>query len=117
MARQRGGKILTSVRLVHCVSADSVHYAMTRGGEWLYEMLSREAANFRCSVNAIAAGIFDTDLGQTIARAFSSRPIWVGARRNVLATLKNWPNSPAFMASDRNSYMTGEIVLSTRTIT
>jgi 3-oxoacyl-[acyl-carrier protein] reductase len=64
--------------------------------------LSREAANFGISVNAIAAGIFDTDLGNTLPeRLLQMHDFWVAkGRTGRPAELAEYA---AFMCSDRNS--------------
>jgi 3-oxoacyl-[acyl-carrier protein] reductase len=72
--------------------------------------LSREAANFGITVNAIAAGIFDTDLGHSLPEHFKQTYLsWCSAGR--LGHPRELAEFAAFMASDRNSYMTGEIVV------
>jgi 3-oxoacyl-[acyl-carrier protein] reductase len=72
--------------------------------------LSREAANFGISVNGIAAGIFDTDLGHSLPdRLIQMHDFWVAkGRKGKPAELAEFA---AFMTSDRNSFMSGEIVI------
>ncbi|PYS39115.1 MAG: beta-ketoacyl-ACP reductase, partial [Acidobacteria bacterium] len=68
MIRQRQGHILniTSIGAIRSLPT-SVHYATSKAAMIGFtKCLSREAANFGVSVNAIAAGIFDTDLAQTL---------------------------------------------------
>ena len=72
--------------------------------------LSREAANFGISVNAIAAGIFDTDLGHTLPeRLLQMHDFWVAKGR--VGRPEELAEYAAFMTSDRNSFMSGEIVI------
>jgi 3-oxoacyl-[acyl-carrier protein] reductase len=112
MARQRAGKILniSSIGALRALPT-SVHYAMTKAAvNGFTKCLSREAANFGVSVNAIAAGIFDTDLGQTLPEHFKELYLgWCAAKR--FGHPEELAEFAAFMASDRNSYMTGEIVV------
>ena len=72
--------------------------------------LSREAAQFGISVNGIAAGIFDTDLGNTLPEKFRELyTLWCSAGR--LGRAEELAEFAVFMVSDRNSYMNGEIVI------
>ena len=72
--------------------------------------LLREAANFGVSVNAIAAGIFDTDLGNTLPeKLLQMHDFWVAKGRSGRPA--ELAEIAAFMTSDRNSFMSGEIVI------
>ena len=112
MIRAKQGSILniTSVGAIRSLPT-SVHYATSKAAMIGFtKCLSREAANFGIAVNAIAAGIFDTDLGNTLPeRLLKMHDFWVSKGR---------PGRPqelaeyvAFMCSDRNSFMNGEIVI------
>jgi 3-oxoacyl-[acyl-carrier protein] reductase len=106
MMRQRKGNIvnITSIAALSTVPT-SVHYATSKAAVIGFtKCLAREVASFNITVNAIAAGIYDTDLGQSLPDA-------------MIAVYKNWvakgrmgnPSElaefAAFIASDRNSYM------------
>ena len=68
MIRERKGSILniTSVGAIRSLPT-SVHYATSKAAMIGFtKCLSREAANFGVTVNAIAAGIFDTELADTL---------------------------------------------------
>ncbi len=112
MIRERVGSILniTSVGAIRSLPT-SVHYATSKAAMIGFtKCLSREAASFGVSVNAIAAGIFDTDLGATLPeRLLQIHDHWVAKGRqgqpNELAEFA------AFMTSDRNSFMSGEVVI------
>ena len=112
MVRQRAGKILniSSIGALRSLPT-SVHYATTKAAvNGFTKCLSREAANFGITVNAIAAGIFDTDLGQTLPEHFKQAYLgWCAAGR--FGHPEELAEFAAFMASDRNSYMTGEVVV------
>jgi 3-oxoacyl-[acyl-carrier protein] reductase len=112
MIRQRGGKILniTSVGAIRALPT-SVHYATSKAAMIGFtKCLSREAANFGVSVNAIAAGIFDTDLAHTLPeRLLQMHDFWVSAGR--LGKPEELAEYAAFMVSDRNSFMNGEVVI------
>ncbi|QQS32870.1 MAG: SDR family oxidoreductase [Acidobacteriota bacterium] len=112
MLRERHGHILniTSVGAIRSLPT-SVHYATSKAAMIGFtKCLSREAANFGISVNAIAAGIFDTDLGHSLPdRLIQMHDFWVPKGRK--GDPKELAEFAAFMCSDRNSFMSGEIVI------
>lgn len=112
MIRQRSGSILniTSVGAIRALPT-SVHYATSKAAMIGFtKCLSREAANFNVTVNAIAAGIFNTDLAHTLPeRLLQMHEFWVSKGR--LGRPEELAEYAAFMVSDRNSFMNGEIVI------
>ena len=112
MIRERAGTILniTSIGAIRALPT-AVHYATSKAAMIGFtKCLAREAANFGISVNAIAAGIFDTDLGNTLPeRLLQMHDFWVSKGR--LGRPEELAEYAAFMASDRNSFMNGEIVI------
>ena len=112
MIRERTGSILniTSVGAIRSLPT-SVHYATSKAAMIGFtKCLSREAANFGVTVNAIAAGIFDTDLAHTLPeRLLQMHDFWVSKGR--LGKPEELAEYAAFMVSDRNSFMNGEVVI------
>ena len=112
MIREKAGSILniTSVGAIRSLPT-SVHYATSKAAMIGFtKCLSREAANFGVSVNAIAAGIFDTDLGHTLPeRLIQMHDFWVAKGRK--GRPEELAEYAAFMVSDRNSFMSGEVVI------
>jgi len=112
MLRERHGHILniTSVGAIRSLPT-SVHYATSKAAMIGFtKCLSREAANFGVSVNAIAAGIFDTDLGHSLPeRLIQMHDFWVPKGRK--GSPSELAEIAAFMTSDRNSFMSGEVVI------
>jgi 3-oxoacyl-[acyl-carrier protein] reductase len=112
MIRQRKGVILniTSIGAIRALPT-SVHYATSKAAVIGFtKCLSREAATFNVTVNAIAAGIFDTDLGQSLPeRLLQMHDFWVA--RGRLGRPEELAEYAAFMVSDRNSFMNGEVVI------
>src|SRR5262249_42077709 len=110
MIRQRAGTILniTSIGAIRALPT-AVHYATSKAAMIGFtKCLSREAATFGIKVNAIAAGIFDTDLAQALPeRWIQMHEFWVGR----LGKPPEIAEFAAFMCSDRNSYMNGEVVI------
>jgi 3-oxoacyl-[acyl-carrier protein] reductase len=112
MIRAREGSILniTSVGAIRSLPT-SVHYATSKAAMIGFtKCLAREAANFGVTVNAIAAGIFDTDLAHTLPeRLLQMHDFWVAKGR--LGRPEELAEYAAFMTSDRNSFMSGEVVI------
>jgi 3-oxoacyl-[acyl-carrier protein] reductase len=112
MIRQRKGSILniTSIGAIRALPT-SVHYATSKAAVIGFtKCLSREAATFGVTVNAIAAGIFDTDLAHTLPdRLLQMHDFWVS--RGRLGRPEELAEYAAFMVSDRNSFMNGEVVI------
>ncbi|MFN7946266.1 MAG: 3-oxoacyl-ACP reductase family protein [Blastocatellia bacterium] len=111
MIRQRAGNILnlSSIGAVRSLPT-AVHYATSKAAIIGFtKCLSREAASFGITVNAIAAGIFDTDLSDALPDKFLElhRAWCAKGRRGHPEELAEFA---AFMVSDKNSYMVGEIV-------
>ena len=112
MIREREGSILniTSVGAIRALPT-SVHYATSKSAMIGFtKCLAREAANFSVSVNGIAAGIFDTDLAHTLPeRLLQMHDFWVSKGR--LGRPSELAEVAAFLVSDRNSFMNGEIII------
>jgi 3-oxoacyl-[acyl-carrier protein] reductase len=112
MLRQRKGAILniTSIGAIRSLPT-SVHYATSKAAMIGFtKCLSREAANFGIAVNAIAAGIFDTDLAHTLPEhLLQMHEFWV--RREGLGRPAELAEIAAFLVSDRNSFMNGEVII------
>ncbi|MDQ3755963.1 MAG: SDR family oxidoreductase [Acidobacteriota bacterium] len=112
MIRQRKGAILniTSIGAIRALPT-AVHYATSKAAVVGFtKCLSREAATFGVTVNAIAAGIFDTDLAHTLPdRLMQMHDFWVS--RGRMGRPDELAEYAAFMVSDRNSFMNGEVVI------
>ena len=112
MIRQQKGTILniTSIGAIRALPT-AVHYATSKAAVIGFtKCLSREAATFGVMVNAIAAGIFDTDLAHTLPeRLIQIHEFWVSKGR--MGRPIELAEVASFMVSDRNSFMNGEIVI------
>ena len=112
MLRQRGGHILniSSIGGIRALPT-SVHYATTKAAVVGFtKCLSREAGQFGVSVNGIAAGIFDTDLGHSLPDYFKA--MYEGwCTKGRFGHPKELAEFAAFMVCDRNTYMTGEVIV------
>jgi 3-oxoacyl-[acyl-carrier protein] reductase len=112
MIRQRKGSILniTSIGALRALPT-AVHYATSKAAMIGFtKCLSREAGTFGVKVNAIAAGIFDTELAQALPeRLLQMHAFWSSAGR--LGRPEELAEYAAFRVSDRNSFMNGEVVI------
>ncbi len=112
MMRLRSGSILniTSIGGVRALPT-SVHYATTKAAVVGFtKCLAREACNFGVSVNGIAAGIFDTDLGHSLPEHFKTMyQSW--CMKGRFGKPSELAEFAAFMVSDKNTYMTGEVII------
>lgn len=112
MIRQRKGTILniTSIGAIRALPT-AVHYATSKAAMIGFtKCLAREAGNFSVSVNAIAAGIFDTELAQALpGHLLEMHHFWASQGR--AGKPEELAEFAAFMVSDRNSFMNGEVVI------
>lgn len=112
MIRQRKGSILniTSIGALRALPT-AVHYATSKAAMVGFtKCLSREAGTFGVQVNAIAAGIFDTELAQALPeRLMQMHHFWASAGR--AGRPQELAEYAAFMVSERNSFMNGEVVI------
>ena len=112
MIRQRAGNILniTSIGALRSLPT-AVHYATSKAAMIGFtKCLSREAGAFGVRVNAIAAGIFDTELAALLPeRLLQMHSFWATAGR--MGRPEELAEYAAFMVSDRNSFMNGEVVI------
>ncbi|MBS1787391.1 MAG: 3-oxoacyl-ACP reductase FabG [Acidobacteria bacterium] len=111
MLRQRDGHILniSSIGALRAMPT-AVHYATSKAAVLGFtKCLAREAAQFGVVVNAIAAGIFDTELAEMLPnRLLEMHNFWCAKGRN--GKPEELAEFAAFMVSERNSYMIGEVV-------
>ncbi|HJQ31453.1 MAG TPA: SDR family oxidoreductase [Pyrinomonadaceae bacterium] len=112
MIRQRKGSILniTSIGAIRALPT-AVHYATSKAAVIGFtKCLSREAATFGVTVNAIAAGIFDTELAHELPeRLIQMHQFWAAAGR--MGRPAELAEIAAFLVSERNSFMNGEIII------
>lgn len=111
MIRQRAGNILniTSIGALRSMPT-AVHYATSKAAVIGFtKCLAREASQFNVVVNAIAAGIFDTELAEMLPdRLLEMHNFWVAKSRS--GNPEELAEFAAFMVSEKNSYMVGEVV-------
>ena len=112
MMKQRGGAFLTisSISGIRTVPA-GVPYAVSKAASIGFtKAIAREGARLGIRANAIAVGVVETDLAGTIPQHFIAKyKDWCALDR--LGRPSETAELAAFLASDRNSYMTGEVVV------
>ncbi len=112
MMRQRGGTFLsiTSISGMRSVPA-GVPYATSKAAAMGFiKQIAREGSRLNIRANAIAVGVVETDLADTIPPHFLELyKDWCAMGR--LGTADETAELAAFIVSDRNSYMTGEVIV------
>ena len=112
MMRQRGGHFLsiTSISGMRTVPA-GVPYATSKAAAMGFiKQIAREGSRLGIRANAIAVGVVETDLADTIPPHFLQLyKDWCAMDR--LGTADETAELAAFLVSDRNSYMTGEVIV------
>jgi 3-oxoacyl-[acyl-carrier protein] reductase len=111
LVKQRNGSIInvTSLAGVYGSNGQSNYAASKAGIIGFTKALSKELAAFRVRVNAVAPGLIETDMlsvvGEERLKAMKSQ---IPAGR--LGTPEDVANLVVFLASDRASYITGQVI-------
>lgn len=112
MMKQRGGVFLaiTSISGIRAVPA-GVPYATSKAAAIGFtKAIAREGARLGIRANAIAVGIVETELAGTIPEHFLDKyKDWSAMDR--FGRPEETAELAAFLVSDRNSYMTGEVIV------
>ncbi len=112
MMRQRGGVFLSisSISAIRTAPA-GVPYAVSKAAAiGFIKSIAREGGRLGIRANAIAVGVVETDLAHTIPEHFLQLyQDWCAMGR--LGAADETAELAAFLVSDRNSYMTGEVVV------
>ncbi len=112
MMRQRGGTFLSisSISAIRTAPA-GVPYATSKAAAvGFIKQIAREGSRLNIRANAIAVGVVETDLADTIPPHFLELyKDWCALGR--LGTAAETAELAAFIVSDRNSYMTGEVIV------
>jgi 3-oxoacyl-[acyl-carrier protein] reductase len=109
--KQRGGSIInmTSFAGIHGAGAQTNYAAAKAGIIGFTKALSKEVASFGVRVNAVAPGFIDTDmLSQLDGERLKFLKGQIPTGR--LGTCDEVGHLVCFLASDRASYITGQVI-------
>lgn len=112
MMRQRSGSIvvITSISGIRTAPA-GVPYAVSKAASIGFtKAIAREGGPLGIRANAIAVGVVETELAHSIPAPFIQTYLDHAALGRV-GKAEETAELAAFLASDRNSYMTGEVVV------
>jgi 3-oxoacyl-[acyl-carrier protein] reductase len=111
MMKARGGAIVNLTSVVgEMGNAGQAAYAATKAGLiGLTKSVARELASRNIRVNAVAPGFIDTDMTASLPEAARTKML-----ENIplarLGGAQEVADAVAFLASDKASYVTGEVV-------
>jgi NAD(P)-dependent dehydrogenase (short-subunit alcohol dehydrogenase family) len=112
MLRQKYGRIVNIGSIAGARSIPSpVHYATSKGAiEGMTRSLAHELGRYGILVNCIAAGIFEGGLRSTIPVHYQERYV-ASCALGRLGQPADCGELVAWLASDRNSYLNGSVVI------
>jgi 3-oxoacyl-[acyl-carrier protein] reductase len=111
MMKQRGGAIVNLTSVVgESGNAGQAAYAAAKAGQiGLTKAIAKELASRNIRVNAVAPGFIDTDMTAGLPEAARAK-MFEGIPLARLGTAQEVADCVAWLASDRASYVTGEVV-------
>lgn len=111
MMKARRGAIVNLTSVVgEMGNAGQAAYAATKAGQiGLTKSVARELASRNIRVNAVAPGYIDTDMTAGLPEAAKAKMTELIPLAR-LGTAEDVANAVAFLASDRASYVTGEVL-------
>ena len=111
MTRQRGGRIINISSVVGQMgNAGQINYAAAKAGLiGMTKSAAKELGSRSVTVNAVAPGFIETDM--TAALAEDVRKAYVSAiPLGRLGSAQDVADAVAFLASDKASYITGQVI-------
>ena len=111
MKANRFGRIvnISSIAAKYGGSANSLHYGCAkRALEGLSKTFAREGASYNVLVNTVRPGVINTDFHSTFAKNMEQRIGLIPLKR--MGTPKEVAETVYFLGSDKNTYITNEIL-------
>jgi 3-oxoacyl-[acyl-carrier protein] reductase len=111
MMKARGGAIVNVTSVVgETGNAGQAAYAAAKAGQiGLTKTIAKELASRSVRVNAVAPGFIDTDMTSALPEAAKAK-MFEGIPLARLGTAQEVADCVAWLASDKASYVTGEVV-------
>jgi NAD(P)-dependent dehydrogenase (short-subunit alcohol dehydrogenase family) len=112
MKEKGGGIINISSTAAHRASPGMGIYGIAKAGmNMLTKVLAKELASYGIRVNAVAPGVVETDFSKPFWSEESIlKEILKGVPQGRIARIEDVVQAVAFLASEKSSYLTGEII-------
>lgn len=110
MKKQTCGKIVNIISRAWLGNVGQSNYSASKGGlVSLTRTLALELARFQINVNGVAPGLIDTPMTQKLSDKVKERLINMQPTRKM-GTIADIAEAVAFLASDRATFITGQIL-------
>lgn len=110
MKEQRSGRIVNIVSRAWLGNVGQSNYSASKGGlVSLTRVLALELARHNVTVNAVAPGLIDTPMTQSLSQQALDKLI-AAQPGNKMGTPKDIARAVAFLSADENSFISGQVL-------
>lgn len=110
MKEQRSGRIVNIVSRAWLGNVGQSNYSASKGGlVSLTRVLALELARHNVTVNAVAPGLIDTPMTQSLSQQALDKLI-AAQPGNKMGTPKDVARAVAFLSADENSFISGQVL-------